>query len=191
MLNSFFLAVVDAHNTAGATSPGLVEQIGLDKFGFEPKAIVVQLISFLILFAVLYRFGIKPTIRTMAERQKKIEDGLDYAEKMKGELAAAQARSEEIFRDASLKARQLMADAQKTAKDFADAQQKEAIEKAGDILAKARQAVELEHKKMLADARGEITRLVVATTERVLARKLTDADRASYNEAASQELIKN
>jgi F-type H+-transporting ATPase subunit b len=41
---------------------------------------------------------------------------------------------------------------------------------------------------MLLDARGEIARLVVATTERVLAKKLTDADRASYNETASKEL---
>jgi F-type H+-transporting ATPase subunit b len=41
---------------------------------------------------------------------------------------------------------------------------------------------------MLADARTEIARLVVVTTERVLAKRLTDADRASYNEAAAREL---
>ena len=50
------------------------------------------------------------------------------------------------------------------------------------------QAIELEHKKMLADARTEIARLVVTTTERVLAKKLTDGDRASYTEAAAREL---
>jgi F-type H+-transporting ATPase subunit b len=48
--------------------------------------------------------------------------------------------------------------------------------------------VELEHKKMLAETRGEIARLVVATTERVLAKKLSDADRAAYNETATREL---
>jgi F-type H+-transporting ATPase subunit b len=41
---------------------------------------------------------------------------------------------------------------------------------------------------MLNEARGEIARLVVTTTERVLAKKLTDADRASYNDAAAKEL---
>jgi F-type H+-transporting ATPase subunit b len=41
---------------------------------------------------------------------------------------------------------------------------------------------------MLADARTEIARLVVTTTERVLAKKLTDVDRAAYNEAATREL---
>jgi F-type H+-transporting ATPase subunit b len=53
---------------------------------------------------------------------------------------------------------------------------------------KAQQAVELEHKKMLADARSEIARLVVVTTERVLAKKLSEADRTAYNEAAAREL---
>ena len=50
------------------------------------------------------------------------------------------------------------------------------------------QAIELEHKKMLADARGEITRLVVATTQRVLAKELSEADRARYNDSAAREL---
>ena len=60
--------------------------------------------------------------------------------------------------------------------------------RANDTLAKAQQAIELEHKKMLADARSEIARLVVTTTERVLAKKLDDADRAAYNDAATREL---
>ena len=55
-------------------------------------------------------------------------------------------------------------------------------------MTKAQQAIELEHKKMLDQARSEIARLVVTTTERVLAKKLSDADRSAYNEAASKEL---
>ena len=41
---------------------------------------------------------------------------------------------------------------------------------------------------MLNEARSEIARLVVKTTEQVLAKKLTEADRSAYNEAASKEL---
>ena len=36
--------------------------------------------------------------------------------------------------------------------------------------------------------RTEIARLVVTTTQRVLAKELTDADRARYNDAAAREL---
>ncbi|MDF9832224.1 F-type H+-transporting ATPase subunit b [Ereboglobus sp. PH5-5] len=183
MLNTLYLAVATAQQTAEAHSPGIVERLGV-----EPKAIIVQLISFLILFGVLYWFGIKPVIATMGARQKKIDEGIKYAGQMKAELAAAQQKQEAILREAQTKAQQIIADTQKSAKEYADKQQQEAVARAADIVAKAQQAVELEHKKMLADARGEIARLVVATTERVLAKKLSDADRASYNETAAQEL---
>ena len=48
--------------------------------------------------------------------------------------------------------------------------------------------IELEKKKMLAEARTEIARLVVETTQRVLAKELSEADRGRYNESAAREL---
>jgi F-type H+-transporting ATPase subunit b len=190
MLHTLILA---AAAPGPAQSPGILDKFGLGGFGIEPQAIAIQLISFLILFGVLYYFGIRPVLATMGERQKKIESGIAYAEQMKTELASSQQKQEAILREAQAKAQQVIADTQKSAREYANKQQQEAIAQAADNDAKARQPAALEHKKMLADARGEIARLVVATTERVLARQLTDADRAAYNETAANELseIKN
>lgn len=93
-----------------------------------------------------------------------------------------------IVKKANVESSRIVDDARKTAKEFLERQTQEATLKANDLLAKAQQAIALEHKKMLADARVEIARLVVTTTERVLAKKLTDADRAAYNDAAAREL---
>lgn len=175
------LAATDAAHAAGEAS--IVE-----KFGIEWHYIVWQIVSFLILFGVLYKFGIKPTIATMEERNKKIGDGLRHAEEMQAKLAASQAESAALIKSAQLEAAKLVDEARKAAKEFGDKQQADAIARAADTLAKAQQAIELEHKKMLDQARGEIARLVVKTTEQVLAKKLTDADRAAYNEAATKEL---
>ena len=160
----------------------------LVKFGVEWKYVVWQLISFLVVLVVLYKFGIKPVTATMEERNRKIESGIKHAEEMQAKLAAAQQESAVIVKKAQVEATRIVDDARKTAKEFLDKQTQEATTKASDVLAKAQQAIELEHKKMLADARTEIARLVVATTERVLAKKLTDGDRASYNDAAAREL---
>ena len=159
-----------------------------EHFGVEPKLILFQLISFLILFGVLYKFGIKPTVATMEERNAKIAAGLKHAEETQARLAAAQSESAAIIKAAQLDAQKAIDEARKAAKEFGDKQQAEAIARAADLLVKAQQSIELEHKKMLDQARGEIARLVVKTTEQVLARKLTDADRAAYNEAATKEL---
>ncbi len=174
-----FLAATEAAHESG----GIVEQ-----FGLEPKFVVMQVISFLILFAVLYFFGIKPTIATMEERNKKIADGLKHAEETAARLAAAATESAAIIKAAQVDAQKSLDEARKAAKDFGDKQQSEAVARAADMLAKAQQAIELEHKKMLEQARGEIARLVVKTTEQVLAKKLSDSDRAAYNDAATKEL---
>ena len=180
MLSTLFLAAVEAQ---GAAQPGLVE-----RFGIEPKYVIMQLISFLILFAVLYWKGIKPTIAAMDERRTKIDAGLKYAEEMKAQLAAAQQESANVIKTAQLEANKIIEEARRTSKELSDRAQQEATERANGLITKAQQAIELEHKKMLADARTEIARLVVTTTERVLAKRLTDTDRAHYNEAAAREL---
>jgi len=163
----------------------------LRAFGIDWAALTAQVVSFSIVAYVLWRFAFKPILATLDERQKKIESGIAYADQMKAELAASQQKQDAVLREAQAKAQQIMADTQKAAREFADKQQQEAIAKAADIAAKAQQALALEHAKMLSEARGEIARLVVATTERVLAKRLSDADKAAYNETAAEELIKN
>jgi F-type H+-transporting ATPase subunit b len=166
-----------------AAQPGIAE-----KFGLEPKYIIMQVISFLIVLGVLYKFGIKPVTATMEERNRKIESGIKHAEEMQVKLTAAQQESAAIVKKANVEAAKIVDDARKLAKEYLDKQTQEATVKANDLMGKAQQAIELEHKKMLADARTEIARLVVTTTERVLAKKLTDADRSAYNDAAAREL---
>ncbi len=180
------LATVEAAHQAAAShaaEPGLVE-----KFGIEPRYVVMQVISFLILFGVLYKFGIKPTVATMEARNAEIAKGLKNAEETQARLAAAAQESAAIIKQAQLDAQKLVEEARRTSKEFAEKQQADAVQHAADLVAKARQAVDLEHKKMLDQARAEIARLVVTTTERVLAKKLSDADRAAYNETATKEL---
>lgn len=163
-------------------------QSTFEHFGVEPKYILLQLLSFVIVLVVLYKFGIKPVVATMEERNQKIESGIKHAEEMQAKLAATQQETAALIKKAQADATKIVEEARKTAKDYLDKQTQEASTKANEILTKANQAIELEHKKMLADARQEISRLVVATTERVLAKKLTDADRAAYNDTAAKEL---
>jgi len=166
-----------------AAKPGISERFGLD-----PKYIVMQVISFLIVLIVLYKFGIKPVTATMDERTRKIADGLRYAEAMKAKLEATQQESAAMMKQASVDAARLVEEARKSAKDYLDRHTQETAVKVSDMLAKGHQALELEQRKMMADARVEIARLVIATTERVLSRQLSEADRTRYSDSAAREL---
>ncbi len=158
------------------------------QFGIEGKYLLMQVISFSILAFVLYRFFFKPVLATVDERAKTIEAGLKYAEDTKAQLASAQEQSSAIIKQAQADATKLIEEARKTAKEFSERETAAATERANALITKAQQAIDLEHKKMLDQARTEIARLVVATTQRVLAKELTDAERSRYNEAAAREL---
>jgi F-type H+-transporting ATPase subunit b len=186
------LAEVAGHAADAAAAHGEAAASGLTKitqdFGISVPDILAQVVSFSIVAFVLWKFAFKPVLATLDERQQKIASGLHYADEMKAKLQAANEESAAILKKAQIEAGRVIDEARKSAKEHLEAQTREATAKVADVLAKGQQAIELEHKKMLADARTEIARLVVTTTERVLAKKLTDADRAAYNEAAAREL---
>ncbi len=158
------------------------------QFGIEGKYLLMQVISFSILAFVLYRFFFKPVLATVDERAKKIAVGLQYAEETKAQLANAQQEATVIIKQAQVDATKFIEEARKSAKEFSERETAAATERANALITKAQQAIDLEHKKMLDQARTEIARLVVTTTQRVLAKELSDADRTRYNEAATREL---
>jgi F-type H+-transporting ATPase subunit b len=184
-MTSIFLATADAASAVehAAGSESLVQH-----FGIAPNYIAMQFLSFCILAFVLYRWGLKPVLATMDERQHKIESGLKYAEEMKSKLEQAHKQSEELVRKAAVEAQAIVNDARKTAKELADRQSQETAAQAAAMLAKAQQAIELEHAKMVAEVRGEIARLVTLTTGKVLAKELTAEEKARYTQAAAREL---
>jgi F-type H+-transporting ATPase subunit b len=180
-----FLANIATEHGGAAVSG--ITKITQD-FGISLPNIAAQMLSFAVVVFVLWRFGFKPVIATIDVRQKKIDAGLRYADEMQAKLAATQVETAALIKSAQLEAQKSIEEARKSAKEFSEKQQAEAVARAADTLAKAKQAIELEHKKMLDEARTEIARLVIKTTEQVLAKKLSDADRAAYNEAAAKEL---
>jgi F-type H+-transporting ATPase subunit b len=187
--------LVLAEVTGHATETAAVHHSALDQvtqitsaFGLNWPGFIAQVVSFSVVAYVLWRFAFKPVIATLDERQQKISSGLQYAEEMKAKLDATQQQSAEIIQQAQVKATALVNEARQSAKDFLDKQTQEATQKANDLLVKAQHAIELERRKMIAEARTEIAALVITTTERVLAKKLSDAERASYNESAAREL---
>ena len=181
------LAQATGEAAARAEAPTGISKI-ISDFGISWPFFLAQVVNFVVVAFVLWKFAFKPVLATLDERQQKIAAGLQYADEMKAKLEATQQETAAILKKASVEASRIIDEARKSAKEFVDKQSLEASAKSADILAKGQQALELEHKKMLADARSEIARLVVVTTERVLAKKLSDADRAAYNDSAAREL---
>jgi F-type H+-transporting ATPase subunit b len=172
---------------AHAEPPTGITKIVQD-FGISLPFFLAQVLNFCLVAFILWKFAFKPVLATLDARQQKIASGLQYADEMKAKLEAVQQESVASAKRAQAEATKIIDEARKAAKEFLDKQTQESAAKAAEILTKAQQVIELEKKKMLAEARTEIARLVVAITQRVLAKELSDDERNRFNESAAREL---
>jgi F-type H+-transporting ATPase subunit b len=179
------LASASAAESGGATS-GITKLF--DDFGIDAPLLIAQIVCFSVVIIVLWRFAFKPVLATIDERQRQIQNGLRYTEEMKAKLAQTQQETAGLIKQAQAEGARFIEDARRAAKELSDRQQKEASARAEDLIVKAQQAMELEHKRMMEEARTEVARLVVTTTQRVLAKELSEADRSRYTAAAAREL---
>jgi F-type H+-transporting ATPase subunit b len=173
-----------------AEQGGFLSSVGslAAQFGIDWPLLIAQILCFSIVAVLLWKFAFKPVLATMEERQRQIEAGLKFTDEARAKLAQAQQESANVIKQAQLEGSRLIDETRKTAKEFLDQQQKETAARTTDMLAKAQQAIDSEHKKMLEQARHEVARLVVQTTQQVLAKELTEEERARYNETASRQI---
>src|SRR5690348_15188106 len=77
-------------------------------FGVDWPHLGAQIISFIIVCALLHRFAYKPVLNMLELRRKRIAEGLANAEKIKAELASAEVQRHEILTKANEQANKLI-----------------------------------------------------------------------------------
>jgi F-type H+-transporting ATPase subunit b len=178
------LPIILAQSAEGGN---VLEQTAL-RFGFNGWLFLSQAFSFTVVCVVLYNFAYKRILNVLEERRRTIEQGLTDAAKIKEELASAEQRSAEIVRKASDDAQKLIEEARLAAKSFQEKQSQHAVREAEQIVAKAREASELDRQRMFAELKQEVARLVVDTTVKVTGKVLTPDDQRRLSEEASREI---
>jgi F-type H+-transporting ATPase subunit b len=162
-----------------------------EQFGFNKQLFISQVISFCIVAFLLHRFAYKPILKVLAERRQKIAEGLANAEKIKQELANAQAKAQELLAAANAQGNKMMEEARQSAAKVLEVETQKAIAAANDIVTKARQASEAELVRMKAELRKEVGRLVVATSAKVTGNILTPDQQSRLAEDTAKQLASN
>jgi len=178
-----FNYLLAAAGAEGAEATGLAE-----RFGLNLGHISIQVLSFAILAFVLYKFGFKPVLATLEERQAEIQKGLDYAREMEAKHAEAEEERERRLKEASKEAQDIVAEARRAAEDRIAKAAQDATRQAEDIVRRGERQIEADRRNMLAEAREEIARLVVETTSKVLSRELSSEERDRFAATAAEAL---
>jgi len=157
-------------------------------FGLDLPHFAAQCISFGIVAFLLHRYAYKPILAVLEERKQRIKESLDNAEKIKKDLASAEAKAHEVMVQAGQEASKMIEEARAAAAKVQEQETQKAIAAAQAIVDKAQQAARAEHTRMLAELRHEVGRLVVETTTKVTGRVLTLDDQKRLAEETNREL---
>jgi F-type H+-transporting ATPase subunit b len=158
------------------------------RFGLDWPHFIAQCISFGIVAFALYKFAYQPILNVLEERRQRIAEGLANAEKIKQELARAEASAREILAEAGRRATQAIEEARDAAGKVREQETQKAIAAAEQIIAKAREATVQDHARMLAELNREVGRLVVQTTATVTGKILTPEDQKRLAEETARQL---
>jgi F-type H+-transporting ATPase subunit b len=156
--------------------------------GWNTQQFLSQCFAVTILFIVLWKFGWKPVRTTLEQRRKTIEDSMINADRIKKELADAEATRLSIIQKANEKANQIIADAEKSAAVVTEQRAKEAIRQAEDIIKNAHEAAVLDKNRLMAELKSHLGELIIQTTEKVVGKTLAPADQARLNEETVRQL---
>ncbi len=159
-----------------------------ETFGLDAPHFIAQVISFLIVAGLLYKFAYKPILNVLEERRQRIAEGLANAEKIKAELAKTEVARQEILDRTNEQSNKFIAEARAIAARVREQETQKAIAAAEQIIAKAREAAAQDHARMLTELKREVGRLVVQTTATVTGKILTPEDQRRLAEETNKQL---
>lgn len=145
----------------------------LTNLGIDWRLLIAQLINFVILLAVLYRFLYKPVLKLLHERSVRIEEGLKNADTAEAKLKEASAAYERKVLEARFESQKIVETAKKEGEKVKAEVVAAAQKEADKIVASGRSRLTAEKEKIMREAQEDLADLVTHATEHVLGEVVT------------------
>lgn len=157
---------------------------------FFSSLIFWEILSFGILFFLLYKYAFPSLLGMLEEREKKIKDSLDQAERHRSEAERKLREYEAKLATAARDADALLAQAKERAARLMEENEQRMTADADRIKGDATREIETERRKAIQDIRSQTTDLAMMVAEKVVGRALTDGDHRRLADEALDALAK-
>lgn len=162
----------------------------LDKLGIDWRLLIAQLVNFLILILILYKFLYRPLLKILEDRKEKIEKGLRDAEQLGVELEKTKELQAEEIKKAKIEAREIIEEAGKRAEAAgAETKQKTKAE-VEKLITVAKNQMIAEKEKMMNEVKKETVEMVLAVAEKVIGKSMDAKAQKNLIEETLQEADK-
>ena len=147
-----------------------------------------QMITFAVLVWFIHRFLWGPLTRMMADRSKRIADGLAAAERGKKELELADKRSAETVQEGKQRSAEIIAQAEKRALQLIEEAKQAAKAEGERMIAGAKAEIAQEVSRAKETLRNQVSALAVAGAEKILSREVNAKAHAELLKTIENEL---
>jgi F-type H+-transporting ATPase subunit b len=144
----------------------------LNNLGINGKLLLAQIINFLVLLFVLYKFAYGPVLKILNERTNKIEKGLKDAEDAQKKLAEISEKEKEVLVNTRKQAQEIIAKAEEVAVKNKEEIIVSAKAQSEKILADSEKKIETEKVLMFQEVKKQVAQLVVAATGKIIDEKI-------------------
>lgn len=145
---------------------------GLGALGIDGKALVIQLVTFVLAFWALQHWAFKPIVKMMERRRETIEKGVHLGEQMQKEQAALEDKVTKALHEARSKADDIVAGAHNQARQTIQEAEDKASEKADGIIASAQDRIAQDTARARKQLEQEVVSLVSEATEAIIDEKV-------------------
>ncbi|EAR62557.1 F0F1 ATP synthase subunit B [Neptuniibacter caesariensis] len=150
--------------------------------------IIGQAIAFFIFVVFCMKYVWPPITAALAERKKKIAEGLDAADRAERDLQLAQEKATENMRKGKEEAAAIIEQANKRANQIIDEAKEKALEEANRVKAAKEAELEQEVNQAREALRAQVATLALAGAEKVLEASIDEKAHAQLVEKLAAEL---
>ncbi len=158
---------------------------------FFSSLIFWEILSFAILFFVLYKYAFPGILSALEEREKKIKGSLDEAERHRSEAEQKLKEYEAKLNTAAKEAEGILAATKERAQRLMEENEQRMTAEAERIRGDATREIDQERRKAIQDIRAQTTDLALMVAEKVVQRSLNEADHRKFADEALEALSKS
>ncbi len=140
----------------------------MDKIGINVAWLITQIINVLVILLILRALAYRPILNMLETRKKKIQESLEYADKVKQQAADQQKDFERRLDEARRESAKASEMAQAAAQKEREAILAQARDEARKVIEQAKEQIEYERKQMLAEVREQVVALSMLATQKVI-----------------------
>jgi len=141
--------------------------------------LIAQIVNFLILVGILTKFAYKPLMQALEERQHKITDSIESAERERQEAEQLKLDYQRQLAEARAQAQAIVEKAEKLAEEAKEQILKEARLESARILKTVQAEVARERELALAQLKGEVVALSMAAAAKIIEKNMTNETNAT------------